>query len=444
MRHQFQRNIMVQQENILDHYQRLYSDYAAQLNGAASQPLHRFQKKNFEALSKVKFPDRKHEDWKNTAVQKLMSLPYQLPVSKPDFKFEFFGQASYIINIINGQILYDDSIEELLQTGVKIIPVNEALENTSWKEVFGQWISAPEVTANRAFEFLNFTFQTSGIFIDIPRNTVLPKPLEIRIAHDQQEISFSNPLYFIRVGESSQVEIIERFEPVTQSTGISSESLINALGYVHLDKNASLHHLKWQNLPATQNLIYKLFVTQDKDSRFETIAIDFGGKVIRNNIECELEASNTYTSILGAYIAKEKQSMDHQTRINHKVPHCESHELYKGILEGQASGAFNGKVFVHKDAQKTNAYQQNDTLVLSPHALMNSKPQLEIYADDVKCSHGATIGQIDEKALFYLKSRGLPTLAATQMLKRAFIGEIIDKIPDEATRQNIFNQLSID
>jgi Fe-S cluster assembly protein SufD len=223
----------------------------------------------------------------------------------------------------------------------------------------------------------------------------------------------------------------------------ASDTLINSICFIHLDQNAIARHIKWQELPLYQNLVYKLFVTQQRDSRFETFAFDQGGQLVRNNVEIELEEPNTYTSLQAGYLATGHQSMDHQTRINHKVPHCESHELYKGIIDDQATGAFNGKVLVHKDAQKTNAFQQNDTLVLSKNALMNSKPQLEIFADDVKCSHGATIGQLDEKAMFYLKSRGLREESAKHMLKKAFISEVLDKVHNEAMRNYISSQMGI-
>jgi Fe-S cluster assembly protein SufD len=143
-------------------------------------------------------------------------------------------------------------------------------------------------------------------------------------------------------------------------------------------------------------------------------------------------------------MAKHRQSIDHQTSIQHKVPHCESHECFKGIIDDQASAAFNGKVCVHPDAQKTNAYQQNDTLVISQHAVMNSKPQLEIFADDVKCSHGATIGQLDEKALFYLKARGLDTNAAQHILKAAFLAQVLDITPVEPLRDYIRSRMALD
>jgi Fe-S cluster assembly protein SufD len=268
--------------------------------------------------------------------------------------------------------------------------------------------------------------------------------LEFRITHHDDAVSFSHPLLFIRCGQESEVTILERYESSTPTSPTRPEGFINSLLLFNIKAGARVNHVKWQNLPPQQNLVYKLTATQERDSYFKTFAFDVGGQVVRNNVEVDMLESNTYTSLQAGYMATGKQSMDHQTRIHHLVHHCESHEHYKGVIDDQASGAFNGKVYVHPDAQKTNAYQQNDTLVLSPHAIMNSKPQLEIFADDVKCSHGATIGQLDEKALFYLKSRGIATEQATHILKAAFLATILNEVPDEAIRQYITTNMSID
>jgi len=435
---------MAEQENILDHLNDVFQGLEFGLNGMSGSPMHQFQLRSFEALKRVQFPDKKHEDWRYTSVQKLIAPKYKLAAHQPSYSVPVIpGLDSYVIPIINGKVVINDIDPRLTEIGLSFIPLHEALENSSWEEVFGEWISTSEPSSNRAFELLNFTFNSAGFFLYIPKNTVLDKPIEIRVIHDEPEISFSHPLYFIRCGAGSQVELIERFEFNTASQFPLSDGLINSICYLHLEKNATVRHIKWQELPLTQNLVYKLFVSQQRDSRFETFAFDHGGQLVRNNVEIELEEQNTYTSLQAGYLASGHQSMDHQTRINHKVAHCESHELYKGIIDDQATGAFNGKVLVHKDAQKTNAYQQNDTLVLSLHALMNSKPQLEIFADDVKCSHGATIGQLDEKAMFYLKSRGLATETAKHMLKTAFIAEVLDKVHDERMRNYISSQMGI-
>ena len=280
--------------------------------------------------------------------------------------------------------------------------------------------------------------------MEIPKNVTLDKPIEIRYLHDSSEVSFSHPSYFIRVGSGSNITVVERFERNTANVVPTSKGFINLSGYIALTKNANFTHIRWQDLPETQSLVYKLSVTQERDSRYNAYGFDFGGDLIRNTINVELNESNTFTSLQAGYIAKRKQSIDHQTSIHHKVPHCESHACFKGIIDDQASAAFNGKVFVYPDAQKTNAYQQNDTLVLSPFAVMNSKPQLEIFADDVKCSHGATIGQLDEKALFYLKARGIDQNTAQHMLKAAFLAQVLDIMPVIPLRDYIRSRMSLD
>ncbi len=436
---------MAEQEKILAHLDNVFSHFEANLNGLAGKPLHDLQRRSFDALQQVQFPDRKHEDWKYTSVQKLVAPLYQLPTQTPDYAIPSIdGLDSYIIPVVNGKVIFHQIPEALQQQGVNVIPLHEALQDPSWKSVFSKWIFSENISSHRAFELLNFTFQSNGFFLDIPKNLKIDKPIEIRILHTDPGVTFSHPLYFIRANAGSNARIFERYETNILGKLSTAESLINTVGYIHVDPNASVIHTKWQNLPETQNLVYKLFITQYRDSRFETFAFDFGGNLVRNNVEVELEEHNTYTALQAGYLASGKQSMDHQTRINHKVAYCESHELYKGIIDGQSTAAFNGKVFVHPDAQKTNAFQQNDTLVLSQHALMNSKPQLEIYADDVKCSHGATIGQMDEKSLFYLKSRGIDANTAKHMLKRAFIAEVLDKVPDENIRNYIGSQMVIE
>jgi len=435
---------MADQEIILEHLSEVFVGLESGLNGLAGSPLHQFQAKSFEALKKVQFPHKKHEDWRYTPVQKLITPKYKLATHQPSYKVAAIpGLDSFVIPIVNGKVITSDIDSRLKEAGINIIPLHEALENSTWNKVFGARFSSNEPSSNVAFELLNFSFNTSGCFLTVSKNTKLDKPIEIRIIHDEPGITFSHPLVFIHCETGSEVEIIERFEVNAESQFPATDTLINSICYIHLEQNAIARHIKWQELPPHQNLVYKLFVTQQRDSRFETFAFDQGGHLVRNNVEIELEEPNTYTSLQAGYLATDQQSMDHQTRINHKVPHCESHELYKGIIDDQATGAFNGKVLVHKDAQKTNAFQQNDTLVLSKHALMNSKPQLEIFADDVKCSHGATIGQLDEKAMFYLKSRGLHEDSAKHMLKKAFISEVLDKVHNEDMRNYISSQMGI-
>jgi Fe-S cluster assembly protein SufD len=436
---------MVEQEKIIEHLDTVFRDMETRLNGRAGSLLHSFHKASFESLRSTHFPDRKHEDWRYTPVQRLISPKYKLAEKKQQYSISEVPELdTFRIPVINGHVFLEGIDAALLSAGVIIRSLQEVMQTASPENTSSQWMQQVMTTSNQPFELLNFAFHSGGVVIEIPKNLSLSKPIELQIIHDDPDISFSHPLYFIHAAAGSSVTVIERFEKNISSPDATANGLINALAFIHLDKNAGIKHIRWQDLPETQSLVYKLTVAQKRDSRFEAFAFDFGGDLIRNNIDIELDESNTYTSLQAGYLAKRRQSFDHQTRINHKMPHCESHELYKGIIDEQASGAFNGKVFVHPDAQKTNAYQQNDTLVLSSNALMNSKPQLEIYADDVKCSHGATIGQLDEKSMFYLKARGIDPQTARNMLKSAFLAEVLNNAPVEPLRNYIRSRMALE
>lgn len=436
---------MAAQEQIIDHLDEVFRDLESRLNGKTGGLLHTLHRKSFNTLKEVQFPDRKHEDWRYTAVQRLIAPKYKLADNSLQYKVADIPELdTYIIPVLNGKVVLEEIDPSLRAAGLKILSLHDAMQDASLEYLFSKWLNPVPQSSTQAFELLNLAFQSGGFFLDLPKNLILDKPVEIRILHNDPEVSFSHPLFFIHAGAGSSITVIERFEKNIITPVIGENSFINAMAFIKLDKNASVKHIKWQDLPDYQSLVYKLTITQDSDSRFESFAFDFGGDLIRNNVDVELDESNTYTSLQAGYLARRRQSMDHQTRINHKVPHCESHELYKGIIDEQASGAFNGKVYVHPDAQKTNAYQQNDTLVLSPHALMNSKPQLEIYADDVKCSHGATIGQLDQKSLFYLMARGLDMQSAKHILKTAFLTQVLDGVPVESLRNYIRSRMALE
>lgn len=429
----------------MEHLAEVFAAREASLNGAAGSPLHQLQKNAFNNLRTVDFPGRKHEDWKYTPVQKILAPSYQLPAKPTGEHLNAVPNLdSHVIEIVNGRANFENAARSLQSIGVHVLSLNEALANPIWKDVLENQFSGNEPESNRAFDLLNFSFTDGGIFIDVPKGIQVEKLIEIRIMHHDSQVSFSHPLVFIHCGQESKVSIFERYEYPGDVGGPASEALINSLILFKVKPAARVFHIKWQNLPTQQNLVYKLAATQDRDSFFQTFAFETGGQVVRNNVEVDMLESNTYTSLQAGFMISGKQSMDHQTRIHHLVHHCESHEHYKGIIDEQASGAFNGKVYVHPDAQKTNAYQQNDTLVLSPNAVMNSKPQLEIFADDVKCSHGATIGQLDEKALFYLKSRGISEDHATDILKSAFLATILNQVPDDDIRSYITSQMSME
>jgi len=220
---------------------------------------------------------------------------------------------------------------------------------------------------------------------------------------------------------SSEFSVIESYH----STSNKSKYFTNSANYIQVEDNAHVHHYRLQFESRSAYQVSNAIAIQARNSIYSNYSVDFGSRIVRNNISTEHMGPGVNTFYYGAYLGLDNQHIDSQTFIDHAVPHCESNEMYKGILSDKARGVFNGKVLVRQDAQKTNAYQQSSSLVLSDTAIMDAKPQLEIYADDVKCSHGATIGQLDQESVFYLKSRGLSDEGAKNLLQKAFLGDVI-------------------
>jgi Fe-S cluster assembly protein SufD len=258
---------MPAQEKILAHLEEVFLDMETKLNGSTGSSLHTFQRHSLNTLKQVQFPDRKHEDWKYTSVQKLITPAYQLTKNESTSALDRIPNLdSYVIPVLNGKVILEKLSPELMQHGITITSLQDAFQKPSWKEVFEPWVATSAITSNRAFELLNFTFHSNGFFIEIPKNLKLDKPIEIRVIHDDTSVSFSHPLFFIRAGSGSQIELFERFENHPDSSQHLQQGLINSLGYIHLEKNASVQHYKWQHLHHTINLVYKLLVIQEREA----------------------------------------------------------------------------------------------------------------------------------------------------------------------------------
>jgi len=279
---------------------------------------------------------------------------------------------------------------------------------------------------------LNTAFALEGAYINIGKNTVVPKPIQIVNFYtgNEKEILLQ-PRNLIIVGENSHVQIIERHQSLSDNA-----ALTNTVTELFVNKRSIVDYYKIQNDNTNASLIDNMFVQQKEHSIASVNTFSFGGKLTRNNVEFFHEGEHIESHINGISILKDKQHVDNHTLIHHKFPNCESFELYKGIYDDASTGVFNGKVIVDQEAQKTNAFQQNNNILIGDKASINAKPQLEIFADDVKCSHGCTIGQLDESALFYMQSRGIPAKEAKALLLYAFGNDIVEKIkiPELRTR----------
>lgn len=278
-----------------------------------------------------------------------------------------------------------------------------------------------------AFAALNQASFEGGIFISIPKKVQVEKPILLLSFHQENEGQVIQPRMWIEVGDFSEVTFLDH----SVSLG-DSAYFVNKVVEVKGGVNSQISYYRLQNEGKKAIEVSTIETDIQKDARFTSVNISLSGDQIRNNLNLNLLGSNSEGNMYGIYLLNGKSHVDNHTNVDHTIPHAESNELYKGILADQSRGVFNGKIFVRQDAQKTNAFQQNNNILLSDDAIINTKPQLEIWADDVKCSHGCTVGQLDEEALFYLQARGIDKIQAKGLLLYAFAGEVLEKIEVES------------
>lgn len=378
------------------------------------------RKKSFEAFRSMQFPTTQDEEWKYTPLSTILQHDYQINTPKArevdvkTFDPETKGNGAALV-VING--ILDDNASRLPQ-GVHL------QRQTQEEEIFHH-------TAN-AFKYLNHSLATAPIRIRIDAHVQLNYPLEIQFIHTENTDTFYNTRVEIEVGENSEVTFVEHHKNRSKNYTLS-----NYCCDVSVGAGAQWTHYKVQQDTEQSYLIDQTHASQGRDSTTKFITLSTGHKFIRNNLYVSLRGQNALCNMYGLSHIDGDQLVDHHTCVHHLVPNCESLELYKGGFSGNAHGVFNGKVLVAKDAQKTSGFQQNNNILLSPDARIYSKPQLEIFADDVRCSHGCTTGQMDEDALFYLKSRGIGSSEAKKMLLRAFFQDVLSKVSISEIRQSL-------
>jgi Fe-S cluster assembly protein SufD len=281
---------------------------------------------------------------------------------------------------------------------------------------------------------LNTAFANEGAYVYIPKNVEVEKPIQIlNFATGLESATLLQPRNLIVVGENAHVQIIERHQSLSEEA-----ILTNSVTEIFAEKRANVDYYKIQNDHSAASIVDNTFVAQERDTICSVHTFSFGGKIVRNNLNFFQNGEHVDSILKGITILENKQHVDHHTLVHHIAPNCESHQDYKGIYDDRSTGVFNGKVIVDKEAQKTNAYQQNNNVLVSDKATVNAKPQLEIFADDVKCSHGCTIGQLDEQAMFYMQQRGIPSKEAKALLMYAFSNTVLEsvRIPELKMRIN--------
>ncbi len=371
---------------------------------AQSKDLSANQKNLFNSFMKQGFPTTKNEEWKYTSLKKIIAFDYCLNLKNSEIDSSLI--KNYSLGLKNKIIFSDEKLISFPNiTGLKI-----------------NGFSSSDCNSDEAFALLNSALSNSGFNISVEKNTVISDPIEILFFNNTKNgfCQYRNKIF---VGESSKVKFIERIQDLSNSS-----NLVNNYTEIFCEKNSSLEYNKIQNNTEHSKLIDCLNVFQKQDSTSEINTLIFGGGFIRNNLNFEQNGSNCESNMNGISLLNREQFADNHTFVDHKKPHCRSNEMYKGIYLDNAKGVFNGKIMVRKDSQKIDAFQSNNNLLLSKYATIDSKPQLEIYADDVKCSHGCTIGQLDEDALFYMRSRGIKEKEAKAVLTYAFASEVIESI----------------
>jgi Fe-S cluster assembly protein SufD len=424
----------------------LFQQYENSLNGQKDYAGHAIQKAAIQRFSNdVNFPTRRNEDWKYTNVTQVLQPLYEQPklvdISAENIKpFLFEGLDAYVLVFVNGTYNKELSSKEELSKKIIVQDISSGLqEDGPTKATTSEYLNKWANEATNSFRVLNTAFAQNGIYMYVPDGLELDRPVHIlNIAHTEDESTVISPQKIIVAGENSKITVIETYHHLTNS---QQTNFTNTVTQLVLKRNAIVDHYRIQDEDETAYFINNTEIEQLRDSTYSSYAVDLGGKLVRNNLNSILKDSGTTTNFYGLYVGVNKQHIDNQTFIDHAHPHCDSNELYKGILMDKAKGVFNGKIMVRRDAQKTNAFQQNHSLVLSKTAKMNSKPQLEIFADDVKCSHGATIGQLNKEALYYMRSRGLSEKEAVSILKQAFLTEITELIKMDPLKEKVEQML---
>lgn len=383
-------------------------------------------KSTLENLHKNGFPTVKHEEWKYSNTKKLLNTPFDFnkDTKHADIQLESLGLPN-----IGGEVLYFVNgvfVPELssikVKEGVKILTTRDARKSQS--HLFEHFSAKSDQYKKEAFLALNSLEDCDGYVITIDDNTSFDSPIIIRNIADSRAVSpamqFRN---LIVVGDHTEVKIAETYRDLGENP-----SFTNVLTEVIMGAEAKVDYYKIQDENDQAFHIGTTNVTQKDKSSFYAATVTINGGFVRNNLNLELNGEYIEDHMFGLYIPNKAQHIDNHTVADHKKPNSVSNELYKGVLMDESTGVFNGKIFVRQEAQKTNAYQNCRNVVLSDKAVMNTKPQLEIWADDVKCSHGATTGQLNDEAIFYMQSRGIPKDEAVKLQLVAFAEDVISQI----------------
>jgi Fe-S cluster assembly protein SufD len=391
----------------------------------------------FDAFRRLGFPTTKNEDWHYTSVAPIVEHDFlHITTASGDVQpralapFTFGQDEWHMLVFVNGRHSPELSRIGALPRGVRVMDLQRA------------WRDAPELVDqlahitnydDRAFTALNTAFMHDGAVVRIERDVKVEQPIHLLFVTDAVAAkAMMHPRNLIVVGRHAKATVIESYVSLSDAVYFT-----NAVTEVAVGEGATLHHYKMQREGMRAFHVGTIDAHQARDSHYQSFSLAIGGSLTRTNVYTTLDGEGCGSTLNGLYMLDGEQHCDHQTMIVHAQPNCYSRELYKGVLDGQSHGVFNGKVYVDPIAQKTDGKQTNNTLLLSDKAKIDTKPQLEIFADDVKCTHGATVGRLDEQALFYMKSRGVSRALARRLLTYAFAADVLETIEQNSVREEL-------
>ena len=425
---------------MIDQLKENFKKFETHLNGVSKSSWHQLRKEAFTSFEQTGFPKAKDEEYRYTQIGRVLEKNFdfsnlwnkadsQVRLGKP-----LFHDSEALHIFINNGIVDEENLNVLTIPGVDILTLKDASDKFQ-SEVEAHFGKYADIQKD-SFTALNTAFSHEGVFIKIHKNTAVETPIILHY-HSDSVSRVHQSRNLIVVEQGAQANIIESY-----TSNNTEDQFSNHVSEVVVGANANLSFYKLQNQSNSSYHIDNSFISQARDSVVQSYTFTLEGKIIRNNLNILLEEENCEAHMFGLYVVHGNGHVDNHTVVDHKVANCYSNEIYKGILDDTSKGVFNGKIFVRPDAQKTNAFQTNKNILLSDTSSIKTKPQLEIWADDVSCSHGCTTGQIDEEQLFYLRSRGISKSSAKALLLHAFVNDVLDKIKIDFLHDFINDEMS--
>lgn len=391
-----------------------------------------FRKKNEEALHQLQFPTTRNEYWKYTRIARLVKQQYLNPKTTNHKAILPNIEGVNSIKMVFENGLFRKDLSEPIKGDFIVLPLSQA--KVEFTQIVDEHLGKLIDYKNHIFSAINGVYHADGLFVYIPQS-VKTKPIIELINIGSGQNQLINQRNLIVLQNQTNAEII--FRDFAED---DCANFINNVSEIFVDANAHLTTYQVQRYSKTTSQVQTTQTQISADATYKNWLFTLSGDIVRNNHNCTFTGENAQSEIFGLYMPLGNSLVDNHTFIDHALPHCYSNELYRGIVSDKATAVFNGKVMVRPDAQKTNAFQANNNILLSENATVNSKPELEIYADDVKCSHGSTTGQMDEEALFYLQTRGINKPQALKLLTQAFAHEVLENMPN-TNLKNYFNSL---